>query len=90
VEVDALVARPGSTYHGGVLRTTGDESTVTVYDGIDASSDDVIDFFWGAENEGDHHWLGEGIAVRRGLYVVIGGRVGDFSIYYKPAPRETE
>jgi len=89
VEVDGLVAQPGATYHGGVLRTSGNESSVTVYDGIDGSAIDVIDFFYGVENGGDHHFLDAGIAVRRGLYVDIGGRVADFTIYLKPPPRET-
>ena len=89
VEVDGLAAEAGATYHGGVLKSSGDESSVTVYDGIDGSAIDVIDFFWGEENTGDHHWIGEGIAVRRGLYVDIGSRVGDFTIYYRPPPRET-
>ena len=89
VEVDALVAGPGAIYHGGVLRTSGDESSVIVYDGIDSSAIDVIDFFHGQENGGDHHWLGEGITVRRGLYVALGVRVADFTIYLKPPPRAT-
>ncbi|KKN36984.1 hypothetical protein LCGC14_0767950 [marine sediment metagenome] len=89
VEVDGLVAEAGATYHGGVLVCSGNESKVTVYDGIDASADDVIDFFYGSDNGGDHHWLEGGIAVRRGLYVDIGDRVTEFSIYLKPPPRET-
>lgn len=88
VEEDGLVAPAGSTYHGGVLKSSDDESSVTVYDGIDASADDVIDFFWGEKHTGDHHYLESGIAVRRGLYVDLGSSVGDFTIYYQPAPRE--
>ena len=88
VEVDGQVAAAGATYHGGVLKSSGDESSVTVYDGVDSSAIDVIDFFWGEENGGDHHFLDKGIAVRRGLYVDIGGRVADFTIYYEPTPRE--
>ena len=90
VAVDGVAAGAGATYHGGVLKTSGDESSVTVYDGVDSSADDVIDFFWGVENGGDHHWLGEGITVRRGLYVALGVRVADFSIYYRPPPRAPE
>ena len=88
VETDGQIAAAGATYHGGVLKASGDESSVTVYDGIDSSADDVIDFFYGAENTGDHHFLDRGIAVRRGLYVDIGGRVQEFTIYYQLAPRE--
>lgn len=88
VEADGRVGDPGSTYHGGVLVASGDNAAVTVYDGIDSSADDVIDFFYGDSNEGDHHWIGEGITVRRGLYVDIGASVDEFTIYHKPPPRE--
>jgi hypothetical protein len=88
VDADGRVLDPGAIYHGGVLVADGvGAATVTVYDGINTNGD-VIDYFYAATSQRDTHWLGEGIELRRGLYVDLGSNVSKFTVYYQPTPRE--
>lgn len=88
VDADGRVLYPAAIYSGGVLVATGvGAATVAVYDGID-SSGDLIDYFYAATSQRDSRWLGEGIMLRRGLYVDLGSNVSVFAVYYTPTPRE--
>ena len=88
VDADGRVLDPGAVYHGGILQVgSGGTGTVTVYDGVNARGD-VIDYFSAATSGRDPRWLGEGIILRRGLYVDLGSNVDAFTVYYEPTPRD--
>lgn len=88
VDADGRVLDPGATYHGGILVAgSGGAATVTVYDGV-STGGDVIDYFYAPTSQRDPRWLGEGIILRRGLYVDLGDNVSKFTAYYTPTPRE--
>lgn len=89
VQADVQVNQPAAVYHGGVLLATGDgASTVAVYDGQDAATGDLIDYFGVAASGHEKAFLERGVVLRRGLFVDVGSNVSSFVFFYRPPPRD--
>ena len=87
VGVDSRVLKPAALYRGGLLLAgSGGASTVAVYDGIDTTGE-LIDYFSAAASARDRNYIGDGVILKRGLYVDVGSNVSKFTIFYEPEPR---
>lgn len=88
VEADKVALERGGVYHGGLLKASGGTATVSVYDGLDATTGDLIDFFYAADGQADRHVFERGIDIREGLYVHLGSNVSSLTVYCEPPAGE--
>jgi hypothetical protein len=85
VRADAKVLNAGDVYHGGILlATAGGQSTVAIYDGVDANGE-LIDYFDVQASQHAVHIFEEGLALKRGLFVDVGNNVSAFTLYFEEA-----
>lgn len=84
VAADRVAVQRGGVYHGGILKAQGGTSTVSLYDGLNATTGTLIDFFTADNHLAARHVLERGIDLREGLYVDLGEDVDSFTVYYEP------
>ena len=84
VEADRVAVQRGGVYHGGLLKASGGTATVSLYDGLNATTGTLIDFFRATNGQADRHVLERGIDIREGLFVDLSSNVGSFTVFYEP------
>ena len=84
VETDKVAVQRGGVYHGGLLKASGGTATVSLYDGLNATTGTLIDFFTAGDGLAERVFLERGVDVREGLFVDLGSNVGSFTVFYQP------
>ena len=84
VAADKVAVQRGGVYHGGILKASGGTATVSVYDGNDATTGTLIDFFTAGDGLAERNVYDKGIDLREGLFVDLGSNVGSFTVFYEP------